>query len=440
MGIQAGVGESDITPDESVPIAGNGPIERWSTGVHDPLSTTALVLDDGKTVIGIVSADLLWVSQQFVSTIHKNLTVPIDEIVITATHTHSGPYLPARFEDVVEFHPSELGFTEENITEVRRDIRAKTIDALIDAYESRSSAALRLGSASNAHTPLNRRAIGGIFDEVDAGNQTVDPELIALYVETDVHDAVLYNYGLHTTTMGGTEFSADWPRIVTRRIQETIDENAVTLFLNGAGGDIVPRNSYDWEEQYDSRREFSQAIGTEVAETVLEALDDAHQIENPLLDTARHELNLPLRSFDRASLERQCKELTDEIDSEELDPDEPLYGPSPLRKRFYIDQQLAIDSWEIDTLPVFIQYIEIGPAGLITLPGEPFVQHGLDLKSRAHCNPLFVAGYANGMVGYLPTVEAFQHGGYEIETARVSQTAIQNLREAAFSLITPESQ
>src|SRR5699024_3079741 len=56
-----------------------------------------------------------------------------------------------------------------------------------------------------------------------------------------------------------------------------------------------------------------------------------------------------------------------------------------------------------------------GPAVLLTLPGEPFCQAGLEL--RAHIQgaaAVFVLGYTDGCPGYLPTAAEYPLGGYEV--------------------------
>ena len=82
--LNAGSASVDITPTESVPLMGYGPMERVSTGVHDPLTAAALVLSDGQTTVGVVATDLLFVSTAMCKNVEEELAeagVPIDELL-----------------------------------------------------------------------------------------------------------------------------------------------------------------------------------------------------------------------------------------------------------------------------------------------------------------------------------------------------------------------
>ena len=58
--------------------------------------------------------------------------------------------------------------------------------------------------------------------------------------------------------------------------------------------------------------------------------------------------------------------------------------------------------------------MRIGDVALVALPGEPFVELGLEIKRRSPAPHTFVVGYANDWVGYLPTQVAWEQGGYEV--------------------------
>jgi neutral ceramidase len=68
-----------------------------------------------------------------------------------------------------------------------------------------------------------------------------------------------------------------------------------------------------------------------------------------------------------------------------------------------------------------VQVLAIGDAALVGIPGELFVEFGLEIKQRSPFAHTYVAGLANGCVGYLPTRRAFQAGGYETRLARSSK-------------------
>jgi hypothetical protein len=95
----------------------------------------------------------------------------------------------------------------------------------------------------------------------------------------------------------------------------------------------------------------------------------------------------------------------------------------PTVERIYA-RELVLLAEEVKEKPFVdaeVQTIAIGRAALVAIPGELFCQFGLDIKRASPFPTTFVVTCANGMVGYLPTPEAFKGGGYEVRLARSSQ-------------------
>src|SRR4051794_23512966 len=92
--LRAGAAEIDITPPIDHRMAGYFD-ERLATGVHDPLKAKALVLQQGKQQITFVFCDLVGVSLNVTTNARalasRKTAIPISNIVICATHSHTGP-------------------------------------------------------------------------------------------------------------------------------------------------------------------------------------------------------------------------------------------------------------------------------------------------------------------------------------------------------------
>lgn len=63
--------------------------------------------------------------------------------------------------------------------------------------------------------------------------------------------------------------------------------------------------------------------------------------------------------------------------------------------------------------PIPLTCLEIGPASVVHLPGEPFIEYQLAAQKMREDRFVCVAGYGDGGPGYLPTDAAFLQGGYE---------------------------
>ena len=75
------------------------------------------------------------------------------------------------------------------------------------------------------------------------------------------------------------------------------------------------------------------------------------------------------------------------------------------------------------TQPAEVQTLFLGPVAITGIPAEYFVEHGLRIKEQTYPWKSLVVSCANGMVGYLPTAQAFTRGGYETTFAPSSRMA-----------------
>jgi hypothetical protein len=441
-GLQAGFATASFTPVSPVPLAGypteiespafrDGPRTELSTGVHDPVSVQTLVLSDGSNAVGIVAADLLAVSHGFTWEVRDAVGANgdrLNDLVVTATHTHSGPYLPA---PLLETNPYLSIDRDASVLEASvRDAFVRSVTTALDRLEP---ATLRIGHSRNARTPVNRRDDDG----------EVDPDVLALDVTTaSGARAVLVNFACHPICLGANTavVSADYPGVVRKRAAEALGDVTV-LFVNGAAGDVNPRAI---ESRYDDEYAYLDAIGTEVARSTLEAVSAAKVVLGWPIVTDRRELQLPLTDPpDRARLKRARTELTGEIaDLEAAGNHERAFERR--WDRLYVDEQIAIRDAGIEAVPVTMQYVGIGSVGIVSLPGEPFVEHGLALKAPATKRSSAVAGYANEYPGYVPTADelASRDGGgetygmnYEVRTCKLSRSAVEQYRETGLHLV-----
>ncbi len=65
---------------------------------------------------------------------------------------------------------------------------------------------------------------------------------------------------------------------------------------------------------------------------------------------------------------------------------------------------------------VEVQVFRLGDVGIVGLPGEMFSQFSLQIKRQSPAAHTIVIELANDAIGYLPTREAFEEGGYEPTT------------------------
>ena len=178
----------------------------------------------------------------------------------------------------------------------------------------------------------------------------------------------------------------------------------VTLFLNGASGNISPGNP-DF-----GLNPTMEEVGAKLAEDVALAIEAAAWSPEAELRGASATVQLPYR----------------------VPTDDEIAGTVPGAQRF-VDPtvydrgmpRLVERIRERGTQPAEVQVLSVGELAFVGIPAEYFVQHGLRIKEEAHPLHALVVGHANGMVGYVPTREAFDRGGYETTFAGSSRLAPQ---------------
>src|SRR5690349_8162925 len=93
--LRAGAAAVDITPKEFPLNMPGGFTANVAESAHDPLHARALVLDDGKTTLALVVVDNLGIGPEVLNEAKeiaaKKTGMSIDKMLISSTHTHTGP-------------------------------------------------------------------------------------------------------------------------------------------------------------------------------------------------------------------------------------------------------------------------------------------------------------------------------------------------------------
>jgi neutral ceramidase len=238
--LKAGVARVEITPSSSMPMYGYanrkcGP----SNGVHDPLFAKALVLEAGDTRLAIVTMDIgSMVSEKLRQEVADKLHIPT--LLLSASHTHSGPaFLPygatARDDATAKAFLAEL--------------ERKIFGAVQQAAGSLAPARLAVGRGSiqlgyNRLLPRDDGRSRALFDNLErVPYGPVDPEFVLLRVDSadGTPRALLVHYATHAVVLGSTNcrYSADYPGVMQRRVEQELN-GAQVMFVQGGAGDINP--------------------------------------------------------------------------------------------------------------------------------------------------------------------------------------------------------
>ncbi|MBI5801831.1 MAG: neutral/alkaline non-lysosomal ceramidase N-terminal domain-containing protein [Verrucomicrobia bacterium] len=390
---KAGVATAVITPEQAMWMAGYASRTNVSQGKFQDLHAKALALEDergGRMVF--VTLDLIGVPR----TLRKSLEAraqkawqsPPESLLLNASHTHSGPEF--RFgrapADDGDFKPSTLG------DNYGRDLEEKLLKLIGTALETRTPARLaysfaRCGVAMNRRLPTKTGYQNSPYPE-----GPVDQSVPVLRVEgaDGKLRAVLFGYACHNTTLALYQFSGDYAGYAQQYFEA--DHPGVTaLFMLGCGGDQnpYPRGTV----------ELAQKHGRALA-TAVEAA----------LATTLKSLSGPLRSaYAEIQIDYAPAPTRDEFKAR-LDSKDKYESSHAKRMLERLDK-----GEKLPTLyPYPVQVVQFGDAlTFVALGGEVVVDFSLRLKKELVGPAVWVAGYSNDVMAYIPSLRVMKEGGYE---------------------------
>jgi len=441
-GLRAGVARTDITPPVGIAHAGWGAqTHERAAGVDLPLWATALALSNGEQTTVTLDIDLVYIWERDAAEIRDRISdltgVPESNVRLMYTHTHSGPTMRRRegwIEEGSEMQGPYMDF-------LVHELAGAAWEAVNDLQPVRIAA-----GTGRSEIAVNRRFKRPEDDRVIVGRNPdgpVDHEVEVMRLDTEEGDplAVVANYACHPITVGPDNdlITPDYPGVMKRVVEEAT--GATCLFLQGAAGDVGPIHG---GAQYgiDEYKPLGRRLGHEVAR-VWGALDPTDREERyvetlesgaPLavyeydypdrpdlaLRSTTTELRLPLKEF--RPVEELCAEFDEHTSRlqelrENDAPDEEIKQKTMESKRTSIRMNLA-ERYEGQTHAEWeLQVFAIGDEfATVAMPGEPFVEIGMEIKAESPFEHTMFSGYSNLQHAYIPTPEEYDDNGYEVNT------------------------
>jgi hypothetical protein len=421
---RAGAHAMDITP-QKFPISVNGGMQdRQARGAHDRLHARCLVLDDGTTRIAIAVCDSCMIPRELLDEAKrlasKATGIPVDRMLISATHTHTAPTVAGVFQS----DPDK---------EYQKYLTERIAQGIEKANANRTPARIGWGAGKDPTQVFNRRwkmkagsiaadPFGRLTDTVkmNPGYQNpglvepagpIDPEVAVLSIQSaDGRPvALLANYSLHY--VGGVgSLSADYFGAFAERMRQLLraEPPFVGIMSNGTSGDI---NNINFAGPAPAKQGEYEQIRV-VTDSVAQAAFAAHQkIEHRAwvpLAMAENEIELAVRK-------PTAEDVTKARDIIAAAKDKGL----KTLPEIYARETVLLADFPA-TVRVKLQALRIGELGIVAIPCETFVEIGLEIKKKSPLRPTFTIELANGYNGYLPTPAQHKLGGYETWRARSS--------------------
>ena len=408
--VQLGTASINITPSVGTWMGGYSARDHGATDIHDDLYAKILVFSDGETKAAIVTCDLVGITEESTaavrSLVEEQTDIPGSHVMITCSHTHSGPTTREWRYDA-PFNNSYM-----------RELERKLAGGVQVANQHLQPAVGGLGAGSFP-LAVNRRLTTDGVTEMRANPDGVVDHTVAV-LRFDKADgtplATAFHYACHSTSMGASNyaFSADYSGGAKAFVEKTYGGGHTAAFLLGCCGNTRPNFTSDGSRfrsaTFDELESVWRGLGAEVV-NVRESIDCA-----PLdgVAVAQRMVTVPLREVPDVSFYKEALETETWPDTQERINRDSLKW---VRNR--------VSDYETDNLllepKAEIQVIRVGNLIFASFPGEVFLEYGLAVQERVKAELGLEALHvelANGMIGYVPTADAIPHGGYEVMAYR----------------------
>ncbi len=411
----AGAASIEITPPVGIFLAGYPHVRRDSTGVHDPLLSCALYIEHGGERALIITNDVIYVAKSLVTRcrarIAKQTGVPETNILISATHTHSGP---KTLDPIATSGDDAVPRTDEQYVRYLED-RIVEVAGRAAASPSPAEAGLAVADATGVGT--NRRDVNGAKD-------LAVPVLVVRDASTHRAIAAMLVCSMHPTVLHEDSklISGDFPAMARQQLgREILGEKCVVLYHTGPAGNQSPRHV-----TRDNTFDEAKRLGSILATAAAKVIPSIQYSRDHALRCRSTSAELALRSFPgeaeaQATLIRARTRLDElrrieaprtQVRTAEVD----WFGAEETLTLARAVQSGALQQAADAAMPAEVQCISLGPWNFIAWPGEMFVEFALAVKSKKPNT--FLISYANGeLQGYLVTREAAAEGGYESQNA-----------------------
>lgn len=381
----AGTAKVDITPDEVVAVD----ILGKSLTLRDRLAARVLVLKDEKTAVAIVSVDLIvFASPKVIA--EAKAKFGVDHVILSATHTHAGmvprgliikPPVSPDWTRSGRAPAETLDWPGLSADPWYAETEAKIVDAIGNAMQNLFPARLVVGKGpfESAYMAHNRRLVRdgrvtALWENPDRRpTQPIDPTVGVLRVDdvTGKPRAFAVHYACHPVAlMGAGVISRDFPGAMVDHIEQELGADCLAMFLQGAQGDIDPYDLHNLRGE--NRFNIAKQSG---------------------ISLAKGALRIAAEFKDRPGNGRTTINVKESL--------------------LTIPNRNGNKTTDVGLLTIVMSH----DLALVAIPGEPFIQHQLDLTAQSPITNTFILGLAyhgqgTPFVVYIPTVQAVKEGGY----------------------------
>lgn len=434
---RVGYARVDVTPDFSVPLNGYGNIEtRMSTGFLDRVYATCIAITDERdeTVL-LYTYDMASADPKFLITLRTSVSqktgVPQENIMLTASHSHSAPAVGSSKVAVQSKYDRQL---------------AQWMTAIgIEAMEDRKQAQMQIGSIQIEgqsfvrHYQLSDGSSVGYASMVNnnavahqgIGDYTM--QLVRFTREED-KDVLLANWQCHPHRTGGSskyDISADIVGVLRDTLEEKLDCDFA--YIQGAAGNMNPTSLLPSETVAESYIEQ----GRQIAQFVIDAGEAVYtQVQTGNVEVLRKDLEVKVDHSEDYLLPYALEVQAVWTATNDRAKAEELGKPNGIRSPYHAGRIVANNKLGPTDI-MELNAISIGDVAIVTAGYEMFSANGMYIKENSPYKMTIIMGYGNDNNTYIPSIDSFEYEAYENDQTRyeagtgemLAQTLVQMLND-----------
>ncbi|MBR2616286.1 MAG: neutral/alkaline non-lysosomal ceramidase N-terminal domain-containing protein [Clostridia bacterium] len=417
--MKCGFYETNVTPALNSIIPG-GFAARYANEILDPLFARAFVAVSEERSLGIVSIDACGITLDITERIRERVAefTPLqpEDVMVMATHAHGGG--------------PTLNWGEQVVTDAHylTELVNKAADAVIIAYQNAAESTLTLGRGELYGISFVRvyRMKDGTYktnpsrkapELIDAPHTDIDPELIVMGVKQEEKwVGAVVSFANHPATVATRQITGDYISILAKEMKGYFGSEFVTVFINGACGDINHVNPFDPETVEPDRY---RVVGKTLAEKTREVMESASPMSCETLATAKKNIIARFRKPSPEALQA-AKEVFEGLGDGLIEsiPRTPGY-----QKTFYALQAFRIMADKRTVRDLELQLFRIGDVYVAGTPTQIFNRFGKRIKAGLP-GACMVSAFANDYCGYVPEARFIgEPGVYEARLCPTSALA-----------------
>lgn len=391
---KAGVARMVITPEQSMWLAGYAARDHQSEGTLHDLWAKALAIEDaeGNQAV-LITTDLLGfpkaLSDQIRDQLETELKLSRAQIILSSTHTHSGPVLKDALYDIYPLDEQHIKIIEQYTSKLVDQLIALAGEAFqsmepVQIYAHNGVTRFQVNRRKNDASTLNS------LTELKGPSDHAVPVIKVVDMSGDLM-AVAFGYACHPTVLDSYDYSGDYPGFAQIELEESYP-GATAMFFMGAGADQnpLPRLTVGLARQY----------GKELAAAVERVLEEDMRELLPQLSASYSEIELPMNP------------PLSEDELFEILQDSSAYASYQQKwAENMLDKMEKKESF-ISSYPYPLQLWYMGDQMVVIMGGEVVVEYAIKLK-QIFGQDIFVMANSNDDMAYIPSVTILAEGGYE---------------------------